>query len=150
MVRPYIPDVGDIVWPHFDPQAGHEQTGHGPALVLSPSQYNGKTSLMLCCPITTQVKGYPFEVCLFPSSSLGMRYWKLQLPDRRQARACRLGFPSWSLGTSAKFVPSLVSRELGTTPLTQAEKIAGYCAEHCPPRRARFCAGKHLGGFCQG
>ena len=64
MVRRYIPEAGDIVWLHFDPQVGHEQAGHRPALVLSPSRYNGKTSLMLCCPITTQVKGYPFEVLL--------------------------------------------------------------------------------------
>ncbi len=64
MVRRYIPEAGDIVWMYFDPQAGHEQAGHRPALVLSPSIYNGKTNLMLCCPITTQVKGYPFEVLI--------------------------------------------------------------------------------------
>ncbi len=62
MVRRYVPDAGDIVWLHFDPQAGHEQAGHRPALVVSPSAYNGKTGLMLCCPMTTQIKGYPFEV----------------------------------------------------------------------------------------
>ena len=62
MVRRYVPEAGDIVWLHFDPQAGHEQAEHRPALVLSPSTYNGKTGLMLCCPMTTQVKGYPFEV----------------------------------------------------------------------------------------
>lgn len=64
MVRRYVPEAGDIVWLHFDPQAGHEQAGHRPALVLSPSAYNGKTGLMLCCPMTTQVKGYPFEVLI--------------------------------------------------------------------------------------
>ena len=62
MVRRYVPDAGDIVWLYFGPQAGHEQSGHRPALVLSPSAYNGKTGLMICCPMTTQVKGYPFEV----------------------------------------------------------------------------------------
>jgi mRNA interferase MazF len=62
MVRRYVPEAGDIVWLQFDPQAGHEQAGHRPALVLSPSTYNGKSGLMLCCPLTTQVKGYPFEV----------------------------------------------------------------------------------------
>ncbi len=56
------PDAGDIVWLQFSPQAGYEQGGHRPALVLSPAAYNGKTGLMLCCPMTTQVKGYPFEV----------------------------------------------------------------------------------------
>lgn len=64
MVRRYIPEAGDIVWLDFNPQAGHEQAGHRPALVLSPSSYNGKTSLMICCPMTTQVKGYPFEVAI--------------------------------------------------------------------------------------
>ncbi|WP_139545907.1 endoribonuclease MazF [Escherichia coli] len=58
----YIPDAGDIVWINFDPQAGHEQAGHRPALVLSPAIYNGKIGLMLCCPMTTKIKGYPFEV----------------------------------------------------------------------------------------
>ena len=64
MVRRYVPEVGDIVWLAFDPQAGHEQAGHRPALVLSPSTYNSKTGLMLCCPMTSQVKGYPFEVLI--------------------------------------------------------------------------------------
>ena len=59
-----MPDRGDVVWLNFTPQAGHEQAGHRPALVLSPAIYNGKTGLMLCCPVTSQVKGYPFEVAL--------------------------------------------------------------------------------------
>jgi len=58
------PDAGDIVWLQFNPQAGHEQAGHRPALVLSPASYNSKTGLMLCCPMSTQVKGYPFEVAV--------------------------------------------------------------------------------------
>ena len=64
MVRHYVPEAGDIVWLHFDPQSGHEQAGHRPAVVISPATYNGKTGLMLCCPMTTQVKGYPFEVSI--------------------------------------------------------------------------------------
>ena len=60
--RGYVPDAGDIVWLEFDPQAGHEQAGHRPALVISPASYNGKTGLMVCCPMTTQIKQYPFEV----------------------------------------------------------------------------------------
>ena len=60
----YVPDTGDIVWLEFDPQAGREQAGHRPALVISPASYNGKTNLMLCCPMTTQIKGYPFEVVI--------------------------------------------------------------------------------------
>jgi mRNA interferase MazF len=59
---PYIPEAGDVVWLQFDPQAGHEQAGHRPALILSPASYNGKTGLALCCPLTTKIKGYPFEV----------------------------------------------------------------------------------------
>lgn len=58
----YVPERGDVVWLHFDPQAGHEQAGHRLALVLSPRKYNKLTSLLLCCPLTTAVKGYPFEV----------------------------------------------------------------------------------------
>ena len=58
----YVPDRGDVVWLRFDPQAGHEQAGLRPALVLSPRAYNGKVGLALCCPVTSQVKGYPFEV----------------------------------------------------------------------------------------
>src|SRR5207247_7918738 len=62
VTRQRVPDSGDIVWIDFTPQAGREQAGHRPALVLSPSAYNAKTSLMLCCPMTTQIKHYPFEV----------------------------------------------------------------------------------------
>jgi len=58
----YVPERGDIVWINLNPQAGHEQAGHRPALVLSPKAYNAKVGLMLCCPITHQAKGYPFEV----------------------------------------------------------------------------------------
>ena len=58
----YVPDAGDIVWLSFDPQAGHEQTGHRPALVLSPARYNGRRGMMVCCPMTSRIKGYPFEV----------------------------------------------------------------------------------------
>jgi mRNA interferase MazF len=60
----YIPERGDAVWITLDPQAGHEQAGRRPALVLSPSGYNGRVGLALFCPITNQVKGYPFEVPL--------------------------------------------------------------------------------------
>lgn len=60
--RGAFPERGDIVWLNFTPQAGHEQAGHRPALVLSPANYNRATGLMLCCPMTTRVKGYPFEV----------------------------------------------------------------------------------------
>lgn len=60
----YVPERGDVVWISMDPQVGHEQAGRRPALVLSPAAYNRKTGLALMCPITSQVKGYPFEVLL--------------------------------------------------------------------------------------
>jgi mRNA interferase MazF len=65
----YVPERGDLVWLTFTPQAGHEQAGHEqagrrPALVLSPKSYNSKVGLALFCPVTNQVKGYPFEVAL--------------------------------------------------------------------------------------
>jgi len=62
--RSYVPDRGDIVWLQLNPQAGHEQAGHRPALVLSPASYNRRSGLMLCCPMTSQKKGYPFEVVI--------------------------------------------------------------------------------------
>lgn len=60
----YVPQRGDIVWINFTPQAGHEQTGKRPALVVSPLIYNQKVGLAVFCPITSQVKGYPFEVVI--------------------------------------------------------------------------------------
>lgn len=60
----YVPEQGDAVWITLDPQAGHEQAGRRPALVLSPASYNGRVGLALLCPITGQEKGYPFEVAL--------------------------------------------------------------------------------------
>jgi mRNA interferase MazF len=60
--RGYVPDAGDVAWLEFDPQAGHEQAGHRPALVMSPASYNARSGLMVCCPITTRCKGHPFEV----------------------------------------------------------------------------------------
>jgi mRNA interferase MazF len=64
--RAYVPDAGDLVWLTFDPQAGPEQRGRRPALILSPRAYNSKTRLAIACPITSHVKGYPFEVPLGP------------------------------------------------------------------------------------
>ncbi len=57
----YLPDKGDVVWIDFSPTRGHEQSGMRPALVLSPKTYNAKSGLMVACPITSKVKGYPFE-----------------------------------------------------------------------------------------
>jgi mRNA interferase MazF len=61
-VADYVPEAGDIVWLQFDPQAGHEQAGHRPALVLSPARYNAMRGMMICCPMSSRIKGYVFEV----------------------------------------------------------------------------------------
>jgi mRNA interferase MazF len=64
MMDNYIPQRGDAVWINMHPQAGHEQTGRRSAIVLSPRSYNGKVGLALLCPVTNQIKGYPFEVII--------------------------------------------------------------------------------------
>lgn len=84
----YVPDVGELVWLQFNPQAGHEQSGHRPAIVLSPKSYN-KFGLMICCPATTRVKGYPFEVMLSgqtPSVALADQIKSLDWRARRAKR----------------------------------------------------------------
>lgn len=64
MVEEYIPGRGDLVWLQFNPQSGHEQADKRPALVISPASYNGKAGLSLLCPVTSKIKGYPFEVMI--------------------------------------------------------------------------------------
>jgi mRNA interferase MazF len=64
MGREYVPERGDIVWLQFNPQVGNEQSGKRPALVLSPKAYNTKVGLAVFCPVTSKIKGYPFEVIL--------------------------------------------------------------------------------------
>ncbi len=66
----YVPESGDLIWLSFSPQAGREQAGRRPAIVLSPKAYNAKAGLCLACPITSQVKGYPFEVVLPPGGKI--------------------------------------------------------------------------------
>jgi mRNA interferase MazF len=70
MVKRAVPDRGDLVWLEFEPQAGHEQAGRRPALVLSPRAYNDRVGLLLACPVTTHIKGYPFEVLLPADGSI--------------------------------------------------------------------------------
>jgi mRNA interferase MazF len=74
----YVPDRGDVVWLTLTPQAGHEQAGRRPAIVLSPKRYNGKVGLLLACPVTSRSKGYPFEVPLPP----GLRVAGVALSDQ--------------------------------------------------------------------
>jgi mRNA interferase MazF len=68
--KPYVPQRGDVIWITLNPQAGHEQAGRRPALVLSPAAYNGKVGLAILCPLTNQIKGYPFEVLVPPGLSI--------------------------------------------------------------------------------
>lgn len=70
MAKQYTPNRGDIVWLNFTPQAGHEQMGKRPALVLSPKHYNSKVGLAIFCPITSNKKGYPFEVDIFDTKKI--------------------------------------------------------------------------------
>jgi len=89
--RAYVPDAGDVVWLKFDPQAGHEQAGHRPALVISPANYNGKSGLMVCCPMSTKVKGHPFEVltevdgieCAVLSDQVKPLDWKIRRAKKK-------------------------------------------------------------------
>jgi len=66
----YVPNRGDVVWINFDPQAGHEQKGRRPALIDSHRDYNAPSGLALCCPITSRIKGHPFEVPVSPVDGL--------------------------------------------------------------------------------
>ena len=91
MPRAYVPDTAEVVWLEFDPQAGHEQAGHRPALVISPAAYNGKSGLMVCCPISTKIKGNPFEVltqvdgvdCAVLSDQVKSLDWKIRRAKRK-------------------------------------------------------------------
>jgi len=91
MAGSYIPKAGDIVWLNFTPQAGHEQAGHRPALVLSPKAYNQKTSLIICCPISTQIKGYPFEVLISGHPASVVLSDQVKSLDWRSRKAKRKG-----------------------------------------------------------
>ena len=87
----YVPDEGDIVWLQFSSQAGHEQAGHRPAVVLSPASYNDKTSLMLCCPMTTQIKGYPFELVISGDTNSAVLSDQIKSVDWRARNAKHKG-----------------------------------------------------------
>lgn len=114
MARRYVPERGDIVWLQFSPQAGHEQAGHRPALVISPRAYNARVGLALFCPVTSQVKGYPFEVVLPPgleakgailSDQVKSLDWRL----RKAKRVCTV--PSKILQEAVARILALVDPE---------------------------------------
>ncbi|HSE95123.1 MAG TPA: endoribonuclease MazF [Methylomirabilota bacterium] len=93
VVAAYVPARGDLVWLQLNPQAGHEQAGHRPALVISPISYNRRVGLAVCCPVTSQAKGYPFEVLL--PTGLGVQGVilsdQLKSLDWRVRKARRIG-----------------------------------------------------------
>ncbi len=91
VAKGWIPDSGDIIWLSFDPQAGHEQAGHRPAIVLSPAAYNGVTGLLLCVPMTTREKGYAFEVRISGSRKGVALADQVKSLDWRARRATRKG-----------------------------------------------------------
>jgi mRNA interferase MazF len=91
VARGYVPDSGDIVWLNFTLHAAHEQAGHRPALVVSPATYNDKTSLMVCCPLTTQIKNHPFEVRLSGNLASVVLADQVKSVDWRARKAVRKG-----------------------------------------------------------
>lgn len=100
MTRSYVPDTGDVVWLEFDPQAGHEQAGRRPALVLSSARYNDPRGMVVCCPMTSRIKGYAFEVVDSldpPSAVLADQVKSLDWRARKATRKGRV-----SLSTLAK------------------------------------------------
>ena len=109
----YVPQRGDAVWITLTPQAGHEQAGRRPALILSPGTYNARVGLALFCPITTQIKGYPFEVVIPP----GLRVSGAVLADQVKSLDWR--------AREAEFICALPSRTTGEV----LQKIGTLLAE---------------------
>jgi mRNA interferase MazF len=87
----YVPNAGDLVWLHFDPQAGHEQAGHRQALVLTPARYNGLRGMMICCPMTSRIKNYPFEVVVSHDPPSAVLADQVKALDWRARKAARKG-----------------------------------------------------------
>lgn len=111
MAARYVPDRGDLIWLDFDPQRGHEQRGTRPALVLSPRAYNAKVGLAVCCPVTSQAKGYPFEVAVPPGLPvqgvvLADHVKNLDWKARRARFACAL--PRESVDETAHKLSALI------------------------------------------
>jgi mRNA interferase MazF len=91
MATGYVPEAGDIVWLNFDPQADHEQAGHRPAVVLSPAIYNERAGMIVCCPTTTRITGYPFEVALAGPPASVVLVDQVKSQDWRARAATRKG-----------------------------------------------------------
>ena len=113
----YTPNSGDIVWITFNPQAGHEQAGRRPALVLSPMAYNGKVGLAILCPITSQVKGYPFEVLIpedlkISGAILSDQVKSLDWKAREAEFVCKL--PTASFNEVVQKLSTLIRQQIQT------------------------------------
>jgi len=111
----YVPNSGDIVWITFNPQAGHEQAGRRPALVLSPAAYNGKVGLAILCPITSQIKGYPFEVLIpdglkISGAILSDQVKSLDWKARQAEFVCKL--PSAALNEVLQKLSTLIRQQI--------------------------------------
>ena len=91
MAPDYVPEAGDIVWLQFDPRTGHERAEHRPAVVLSPASYNGRAGMIVCCPTTTRIKGYPFEVALTGAPASVVLADQVKSQDWRARKAMRRG-----------------------------------------------------------
>ncbi|MEP0761280.1 MAG: endoribonuclease MazF [Chloroflexota bacterium] len=100
------PKRGDVVWLSFNPQAGHEQAGRRPAVVLSPEAYNARTGLALFCPVTSQVKGYPFEVVI-PDNE---RVSGVILADQVKSLDWRVRQAEWIIGLPAHTVEEVLAK----------------------------------------
>lgn len=109
--REFVPEAGDLVWVDFTPQAGREQAGRRPAVVLSPRGYNEKAGLAVVCPITSHSKGYPFEVALPPSGRVRgvILADHLKSLDWRQRNAQKAGkLPPLILATVLESISALL------------------------------------------
>lgn len=105
-----VPDAGDIVWLDFDPQTGHEQAGRRPALVLSPARYNASRGMMVCCPMTSKIKGYVFEVVVDTSPPSAVLADQIKNLDWRARNASRKGtVPAAALADVRAKIKALLS-----------------------------------------
>ena len=98
----YVPDIGEVVWIQFDPQAGHEQAGRRPALVLSPARYNGLRGMMICCPMTSQIKNYAFAVVVSIDPPSAVLVDQVKSVDWRARRATKKGVVSDAIVADVK------------------------------------------------
>jgi mRNA interferase MazF len=101
-VPAFVPEVGDIVWLQFDPPAGHEQAGHRPALVLSSARYNQKRGMMICCPMSSKIKGYVFEVVVSEDPPSAILADQIKSLDWRARGATRKGRVDEAILTEVK------------------------------------------------